>query len=93
MRKTLLSLAALAALGLASAPAMASDHGMKEHAGKSMEAGEKSKDKMSKEANEEGEGLEREGKNSKESAEHEDRERAEHAKEKMKMKDDETGGY
>ena len=36
MRKTLLSLAALAALGLAAAPAMASEHGMRDGASKSM---------------------------------------------------------
>lgn len=41
MRKTLLSLAALAALGLASAPAMAGDHGMQEHADKSMSEAKK----------------------------------------------------
>lgn len=69
MRKTLLSLAALAALGLASAPAMAADHGMKENAGKSMNDGMKNHDKAGKDTKDKRDGMEREGKAGKDKAE------------------------
>ncbi|MDQ6965933.1 MAG: hypothetical protein Q9M23_03290 [Mariprofundaceae bacterium] len=78
MRKTLLSLAALAALGLASAPAMASDHG------KSMSEAKKHHSSMKSEADGKRKDMERKGKHSKNKAEDEGRKKMKHAKEKMK---------
>jgi len=93
MRKTLLSLAALAALGLASAPAMASDHGMKEHAGTSMEKGMKSHDKAKKEAREERKDMERKGKHSKDKAEKEGRKERKEKESRAKERMEDESGY
>ena len=83
MRKTLLSLAALAALGLASAPAMASDYGMKEKVGKSMSEVRKHHGSMKSEADDKRKDMERKDKHSKSKAEDEGRKRMKHFKEKM----------
>ncbi|OIQ02619.1 MAG: hypothetical protein COS82_03145 [Zetaproteobacteria bacterium CG06_land_8_20_14_3_00_59_53] len=88
-----MSLAALAALGLASAPAMASDHGMKENAMKSMDAGKKHHDKAKNDAREERKDMEREGKRSKDKAEKEGRKERKEKESRAKERMEDESGY